>query len=171
MITTGEKNKTCTLEEALDFENGSVVIEGFMTRYNVSQEEAERIFNETKKWLWLAAKASDEEKFSLSIDKPLEIIDEMWHNFILHTKQYHKYCLEKFRKFIHHEPTPEKVKVDFQHKISVNPSTEIKEWKERYQKQLSYIYDNLGAETVIKWYEELPSKYTPAYLESLKKRP
>ncbi|GAB3335866.1 hypothetical protein GCM10027429_18510 [Marivirga atlantica] len=170
MFLTETVNRTCSLEEALDFDNSSDVIAGFMNRYNVSEAEAEAIFEETKKWLWLAAKASEEEKFSLSIDKPLAIIDEMWHNFILHTRSYHKYCMEKFRKFIHHEPTSTKAKLAYQEKVSENPTAEIKAWKDRYQKQLAYIYDNLGAETVVKWYEELPSKYNPTYLETLKKR-
>jgi len=166
---TTELLNNCTLEEALDCENEALVIEGFMKRYAVSQTEAEAIFGETKKWLWLAAKASDEDNISLGIEKPLLVIDEMWHNFILHTKQYHQYCMKKFRKFIHHEPTPESEKLKFQEQVANNPTAEIAKWKEKYQAQLSYIYDNLGAETVIKWYEEIPSKYTVTYLESIKK--
>ncbi|MFT6036401.1 MAG: hypothetical protein ACI9XJ_001983, partial [Marivirga sp.] len=163
-----EKIERCSLEDALDFANGEVVIDGFMNRYDVSKEEAHAIFNETKKWLWLAAKASEEEKLSLSIDKPLLIIDEMWHNFILHTKQYQRYCMDKFKRFIHHEPTPSADKAKYQEALASNPSLEIQKWKEKYQKQLSYIYDNLGPETVIKWYEEIPTKYSPEYLESIK---
>lgn len=165
------KEVTCSLENALDFENENIVVEGFMNRYDVSEQEAYAIFHETKKWLWLAAKASDEEKMTLSIDKPLLIIDEMWHNFILHTKQYHKYCMDKFKKFIHHEPTPNTEKEQYQNRMATNPTLEIKKWKEKYQEQLSYIYDNLGPETVVKWYEEIPTKYSTDYLDSIKKRP
>ena len=162
--------QSCDLETALEFENDHLIIDGFMKRYNVDLEEAASILQETKKWLWIAAKASDEEKFSLSIEKPLAVIDEMWHNFILHTRQYHKYCMDKFKRFIHHDPTPSSEKVKFQQRVAENPTEEVKKWKDRYQQQLSYIYDHLGPETVIKWYEELPSKYTPNYLESLKKK-
>jgi hypothetical protein len=168
MLTT-ELVNSCTLENALDCENEALVIEGFMKRYAVSKTEAEAIFAETKKWLWLAAKASTEESMQLAMEKPLLVIDEMWHNFILHTKQYHQYCMDKFKKFIHHSPTPDSERQKFKDKIANNPTAEIAKWKEKYQTQLSYIYDNLGAETVIKWYEEIPSKYTVTYLESIKK--
>ena len=165
-----DKVYTCELKEALEFENDHLIIDGFMKRYDVEKEEAANILQETKKWLWIAAKASEEETFSLSIERPLAVIDEMWHNFILHTRQYHKYCMDKFKKFIHHEPTPSSEKEKFQQRIAKNPTEEVRKWQERYQQQLSYIYDNLGPETVIKWYEELPSKYTQDYLESLKKK-
>jgi len=167
MITT-QLEYTCSLEEALDCENQHEVIEGFMNRYNVSQTEAEEIFEETKKWLWLAAK-SEESGLSLSIDKPLLVIDEMWHNFILYTKYYQNYCLNKFNKFIHHLPTSKSTKEAHQIKMDENPTIEINKWEKAYHKQLSYIYDELGAETVMKWYEEFPTKYNTSYLNTIKK--
>ncbi len=158
------------LEDALECEDEALVIEGFMDRYHVSEQEAEQIFLETKKWLWLAAKASEEEeKLSLAIDKPLLVLDEMWHNFILYTRQYHRYCLSKFKKFIHHEPASRQEKLRAQQEMENNPTAAIEKWERSHYQQLSYIYDHLGAETVIKWYEELPAKYTPEYLASIKK--
>jgi hypothetical protein len=35
---------------------------------------------------------------------PTPEVDEVWHNFILHTKLYGEYCLNTFGKFIHHNP-------------------------------------------------------------------
>lgn len=35
---------------------------------------------------------------------PDEDIDEVWHAHILHTKQYHRDCLNIFGRFIHHRP-------------------------------------------------------------------
>jgi hypothetical protein len=169
MENTINQETQCSLKEALDCEDESIVLEGFINRYKVDLEEAELIFNETKKWLWLAHKAAREENLNLSIDKPLLVIDEMWHNFILHTKSYTNYCISKFKRFIHHQPTTDTEKQDFNLRIKKNPNLEIKNWHNRYHSQLSYIYDNLGAETVIKWYEELPSKYSENYLKSIKK--
>jgi hypothetical protein len=36
---------------------------------------------------------------------PSHLVDEIWHEHILHTKQYEKDCLEIFGNFIHHEPS------------------------------------------------------------------
>lgn len=49
---------------------------------------------------------------------PTREIDEVWHNHILHTKQYHKDCNHIFGYYLHHEPalkdgTPEKLIKDF----------------------------------------------------------
>jgi hypothetical protein len=162
------ERKTCSLEQALECENEDAIIEGFMERYNVTQAEAKDIFHETKKWLWVAAEAAEEE-MSLAIDKPLQVIDEMWHNFILYTRSYHMYCMEKFRRFIHHEPTPKAEKDKFQSELMKKPSEVIRRERERQQKQLSFLYDKLGAETLVKWYEELPTKYNEKYLASIKK--
>ena len=38
-----------------------------------------------------------------------EKVDNMWHNFILFTSDYTKFCKEHTGKFIHHEPTTEDV--------------------------------------------------------------
>jgi hypothetical protein len=35
---------------------------------------------------------------------PSPEVDEVWHNFILHTNLYQEYCLVNFGKLIHHNP-------------------------------------------------------------------
>lgn len=152
----------------LDCDNETVIIEGFMERYNVTYDEALDIFIETKKWLWLASKV-DITDAPLFIDKPLLIIDEMWHNFILHTKQYYNFCVQHFKKFIHHEPTPPKVKREQHQVLLSNPSTALKEHEEKLIKQYNLIYDHLGPETLLKWYETMAEKYTPEYIQAIKK--
>ncbi|MBL6447134.1 hypothetical protein JMN32_12500 [Fulvivirga sp. 29W222] len=159
---------TIDLMEATDCDTEKIVIEGFMERYNVSYEEAKDIFIETKKWLWLASKTQNSET-ALFIDKPLLIIDEMWHNFILHTKLYYKFCIQHFKRFIHHDPTPPNIKQEQRNSLIENPTKALKEHEERLKKQYSIIYDNLGAETLLKWYETMAEKYTPEYIQSIKK--
>jgi len=140
-----------------------------MERYSVTRADAEEILQETKKWLWLASENIKEKKrFRLFIDNSLLIIDEMWHNFILHTRIYQKFCHEKLNLFVHHEPTPPAEKT---------PGFDSDQEKQKFQKhqqeklgeQLSYIYDKLGAETVSKWYEEYPEKYSENKINALKR--
>lgn len=153
----------CNLLEALDCENEEIVIAAFVERYDVSWEEAQDIFNETKKWLWLTSQAAETDNEKLIIDKPLTIIDEMWHNFILHTKQYYNYCMQKFKKIIHHVPTPPEEKISFLE--NYDPVVYEKMIKNQY----SIIYDRLGPETLVKWYDTLANKYTPDYIQTVKK--
>ena len=35
---------------------------------------------------------------------PSRVVDDAWHEFILHTKEYHGFCEEAFGKFLHHTP-------------------------------------------------------------------
>jgi hypothetical protein len=36
--------------------------------------------------------------------EPSKTADKAWHQFILHTRDYEAYCLERFGRFIHHTP-------------------------------------------------------------------
>lgn len=154
--------------EELHCDDEIQIIEAFMERYEVSRTEAEEIFNETKKWLWLASKNDDTEEI-LFIDRPLVIIDEMWHNFILHTRQYYNFCIKNFKKLVHHNPTPVQEKRKLEKQMVNNPISIIKEHEEKVKKQYSLIYDNLGPETLLKWYDSMAQKYTPEYIQSIKK--
>lgn len=152
----------------LECENEKEIIYAFMERYDVTFKEAQEIFNETKKWLWLASK-SNEQGEVLFIDKPLLIIDEMWHTFILHTKQYYQFCISNFKKFIHHTPTPVHKKKQLEINQKLNPSDTIKKHENQIKKQYELIYDNLGPETLLKWYDTMAQKYTPDYIHTIKK--
>lgn len=153
------------LLEALDCENEDIVIDAFMERYRVTKEEAQDIFTETKKWLWLAA--CNRER-NLIIDNSLLIIDEMWHNFLLHSKLYYEYCIKKLKKLVHHVPTTDKEKRQFKEEVKHNPTVALAQEK-TIKNQYSLIYDQLGAKTLVKWYDTFANKYTPEYIESIKK--
>ncbi|MCG8387801.1 MAG: hypothetical protein MJA30_19775 [Cytophagales bacterium] len=156
------------LMQALDCDNEQAILEGFMDRYQVSYQEAEDIFKETKKWLWLASQ-SEVTGTPVFIDKPLMIIDEMWHTFILHTRSYYNFCLTHFQKLVHHNPTSPKEKEERRDEFLKNPTGAIKKHEEQLRTQYNLIYDNLGPETLLKWYDTMAQKYTPEYIRSIKK--
>lgn len=89
---------TPTLGELLDFE-APYVLERLLKRGIVKdREEYEHLFAEMKKYLWLTANyASGLSMFSLRVD-------EIWHQFILFTKQYHDFCERFFGRYMHHLP-------------------------------------------------------------------
>lgn len=35
---------------------------------------------------------------------PSQVADELWHEFILHTRQYHAFCKQAFGRYLHHTP-------------------------------------------------------------------
>ncbi len=69
---------------------------------DISEEEAERWFKGALQFLEIASVAGSPISPSLTID-------EAWHAFILHTRDYAEYCQEQFGRFIHHQPTPAEV--------------------------------------------------------------
>src|SRR5688500_20295120 len=77
-----------TLEAALSYRNGDV-LNKFRDQYDVTEAEAEDIFTQVKKYLWLCGQI----RFAIP---PLLIVDEMWHTFVLFTRQYQEYCLETY---------------------------------------------------------------------------
>ena len=62
------------------------------------------LFKQGLKWLWYCNHPNT--KGYSSIDTSLLLIlDEVWHTFILYTKDYSQFCLEYFGRYIHHAPT------------------------------------------------------------------
>lgn len=161
-------SKLLDSDHGLSINEEKIVIQSFMQRYDVNYEDAADIFEETKKWLWLAAKG-EELDFPLFMDRPITILDEMWHTFILHTKQYMKFCMSNFKQFIHHIPTPAIEKEPSINDLDKNPLDTIEKHEERVRKQYSVIYDHLGPETLLKWYSTIAEKYTLEHIKSLKK--
>lgn len=81
--------------------------------------------------------------FSCAIHPEMKEIDNMWHTFLLFTQDYHVFCQRYLNGyFFHHQPIE---------------SSEIKistrQYKKELEKYLSYIYENLGEETVLAWFE------------------
>lgn len=157
------------LSKVLQYRNDGVVYR-FLNEFNISEKEAHDIFNEMLKWLYLKAYSLYETQLKqkithLSITKALIIIDEMWHCFILHTKDYNNFCEENFNRMIHHKPA---VYVPKEQHI-IRKSIEIEQPTiERIEELASYVYDKYGEETASKWFEIYPRKYNINNLYKLK---
>lgn len=66
-------------------------------KYGWTTERAADVFEDLKQFLYLATIA----KGTLA---PSEAIDDMWHNFILFTRDYHDFCNRVAGMLIHHRP-------------------------------------------------------------------
>ena len=82
----------------LAFSPPTLLIEQFCQDYKVSKNEALERFEETKKFLFLCAKNRNE-SYAPSVE-----IDQMWHQFILHTRSYLEFC-DLAGGYLHHNPS------------------------------------------------------------------
>lgn len=79
-----------------NYKNAPVVLR-FANRHEVSLERAQELFEKMKQFL-----ANYME--NPQADSPSREIDEIWHMFILHTKDYAEFCSKYFGMFLHHLP-------------------------------------------------------------------
>lgn len=73
-----------------------VVIRRFAFKHELQLHQAQSIFAELESFL-------DEAANKASI--PSILVDNAWHEFILHTREYMSYCNSRYGRFIHHIPT------------------------------------------------------------------
>ncbi|MEQ4302917.1 hypothetical protein ABNF97_16225 [Plantactinospora sp. B6F1] len=100
MTTTTEPVAAEVWRDALAFQAPFLIEK--LTRDHVveSAEEAEALFREVKRYLVLAAADHTVAWAMYSLR-----IDQVWHQFILFTRQYIDYCLENFGRYIQHAPS------------------------------------------------------------------
>ena len=152
--------KTPTLDEVLQYTNTDVVYR-FASTYGIARDEADDIFVQVKKWLWLAHhRRLAGLETGLSIDVPIVVIDEMWHNFVLFTKEYTAFCKHFFGYYVHHAPTTEAEEHEHVEALrTLDRAGREKARKDRMRGQYEYIYDHLGKDTFVKWYLEYPKTF------------
>lgn len=85
------------MKAGLSFQPPSLLLKRFATNENVSESETHELFLETKKFLIMCA-MNRGKRYS-----PSPKIDAMWHQFILHTRDYLSFC-DALGGFIHHQP-------------------------------------------------------------------
>jgi hypothetical protein len=139
-----------SLSHLLSFQNANV-LSRYARDYPTNHLSAEEALSELIKFFWLSdlhqkEKASNPDPsldFTCMMHEEMRELDDMWHTFLLFTKEYHAFCRSYFGYFIHHSPFTEedKRRVNDRYMIDL----------ERF---LSYLYDKLGQETVMKWFKE-----------------
>src|SRR5947208_1283923 len=92
-----------SLDEVLAYRHPGVV-RRYRKEHGASEQEAEEVFREMLKWLYLChrALASGPEGFACAVGPELAMIDEMWHTFLLFTRDYADFCERHFGTFLHH---------------------------------------------------------------------
>jgi hypothetical protein len=134
-----------SLDDVLAYRHPGVV-RRYLKEHGGTREEAEELFREMLKWLYLCGRAA-EEGFALAMTEDLERVDWMWHTFVLFTRDYAEFCQLHFGQFLHHVPEVE----DEAGGPAPEPAAEAAAQLER---QLGYVYDVLGEETLLAWHDE-----------------
>lgn len=141
------------LQTLLQYKN-PLVIKRFCKQFPEYADQADFIFEDMLKYLWLCQKHAldtantphqPELQFTTVMHKEMIIIDEMWHAFILITKSYADFCQQYFGVFLHHIP-------EAGEEVNENHAVDITQFKRELTLFLSYIYDELGEDTVRRWF-------------------
>lgn len=154
------------LAAALAYANDDVVHK-FLERFDLPWADACELFAETRRWLWLAAAHRADRRAGrpsppvLAIDTPLLMLDEMWHTFVLFTREYAAFCRRCLGGYVHHVPTTHAEKERRRQEWRRDPVRARRREQRRLEAQYAYVYDRLGEAALRKWYEEFPRRYPP----------
>jgi hypothetical protein len=159
------------LDDVLAYTHSDVVFR-FAKTYGISREASADIFEQVKKFLWLAnhRRLAGFDK-GLAIDMPIVVIDEMWHNFVLFTKEYTEFCTRFFGHYLHHAPATEAEEIEHKgHLAQFTGAERANARKDQLRDQYEYIFDHLGKDTFVKWYLEYPKTYSFRQLAEMQLR-
>lgn len=157
-----------SLSEALGYENADVV-ERFSESYGIPPDESRVIFHETKKMLWLQATLRAEHRLAkrpipsaINVYRPMQVLDEMWHTFLLFSLPYHYFCRRYLGGYLHHRPTTGTDRRKASRRRREDPQGYRSETRRRIALECRYIADKLGSDTLNTWFKHLPAKYGKA---------
>lgn len=90
------------LSELLAYKNRQVIDYYIHHHPDVSSKQATVLFSDLLAWLWLNAYRESKGKHTYFFG-PLLILDDIWHAFILHTRDYAEFCKHFFIDYFHHD--------------------------------------------------------------------
>ncbi len=146
------------IDEILAYKN-PYVIRRFQMTHKITEAEAEQIFEDVMRYLWLSAVVEEKRKHDvnvpdISIAEGMYIIDEMWHEFVLLTKMYTEFCQKYFGEYIHHPPELNK----FGKNSKIMEETQAMEIF--LGELIQCVIDYFGEEVALRWFDEY-HKYLP----------
>jgi hypothetical protein len=158
---------TAALEDVIQYRNEAVVLR-FMETWDLPRADADDLFEQMNKWLWLTATtATIPDAPRLAITPSTKLVDEMWHTFILFTNEYVSYCDRYFGRYLHHDPTPQSEYETAINTYESDPDSYMRSLEETFARQYELVYDLLGEDTLVKWYQEYTERYTDEYMQRI----
>lgn len=100
------------LSELLNYKNTAVINYFCHHHPEYSPEQGHELFEDLLAWMWLNRQRIKLNK-NTYLFGPLLVLDELWHAFILHTKDYVEFSMRYFGSYFHHEIEP----IGFEHRL------------------------------------------------------
>ncbi len=142
-----------SLDELFEYHNEHV-LSRYRHDYPNSKFTPTEAFHELMKYMWVTQKLNQDKArypdkypayLKIGMQYEMREIDDMWHTFILFTKDYMAFGEKYFGKYFHHQPTADAEK----EKISQHADEYL---ENNVRLQLEYIAEHLGEETLLKWF-------------------
>lgn len=161
------------LEEVIAWEFDDIA-HHFIESWDMPLADAQELFIETKKWVWLMAARYHDRKAGLPTPKirftgSTYMLDQMWHQFMLYTPNYEKFTRGCFGFFIGHAPSAEEDKRIDKETNAADPEGERKKLLEELKGLYAFVREKLGAETEERWYTTWATKYSQERLNAIRK--
>jgi hypothetical protein len=133
-----------SLAEVLAFRHPAV-IRRYCKDHGGSPAQAEEVFQEMLKWLYLGSRrlADNRATAGCVMTEEIEKLDWMWHTFLLFTRDYTAFCESYFGFFLHHVPADED-----------DEPASPEALRGQLERQYAMVYDVLGEQTLLVWYDE-----------------
>jgi hypothetical protein len=141
------------------------ILHKFTEGWDVSFEDAADLFEETKRLLWVM-QLSSARGHTFYITPALTIIDQMWHTFVLFTREYDAYCHAVYGRFIHHHPTTRDDDLRMKAEQAKDPVAFRAKWNAIELRQWELVQEAFGESALLKWYVEYPMRFDAAFFRS-----
>jgi hypothetical protein len=147
--------RTPRLASVLRYRNARV-LDDFLARYRLPRADAQELFDDVLRFLWVAERAAALGHESFPILRPQLLLDEMWHTFLLRTRDYERFCARYFGGFCHHLPAPKRGKQ--------TPLT-----RDDLARVLDLVVAELGMGVAVRWYRTYARRYPPERIDRLRR--
>jgi len=128
------------------------LIDRFLETWDVTRPEANEVFGEFKRFLWMCVKTRTRVA-------PVPIVDEMWHTFLMYTIEYREFTTRYFGTMYEHIPTRMHFKREFERLVAKAPAHARGALAARLEPEIAIVMDVLGEKTVLRWYVTYQQRY------------
>lgn len=146
-METKEEFNVPDLAELLKYRHQHT-IDRFLKDWKVEREQADAIFEDLLRFLWLSVKLISEGKRAVPITSPMGVVDEMWHTFILFTSDYTRFGRDFFGRYLHHNPNVDE------------RETDLEAYAEKLRGYCRTVYEYMGRDVMHRWFGEYNEKYS-----------
>lgn len=114
-MTTQAKVRGFDHDNVRRFKPPDLLIERFGRSHSITEDQAREQFEEIKKFVALCA-LNPSKSYAPSLE-----LDEMWHEFVLFSPDYFRFC-DMLGRYVHHCPTRERMHESYENTLADMPA-------------------------------------------------